>query len=173
MYKTSLFLFAFSFYWIVGDSLGQVPLPTFEPQRMECDSFQIMERSLQGKVNGQQWNFKSGFATRKLILLFNNDVSPCDPLSFRNRNYVRINVRPSFKPAVYDLENPEGADYVIDVKNIKNGVPCYGCLACGEMRLEIDDRTEILTGRIHAQWMDGDYVNGSFTIPLCFDFETD
>jgi len=142
---------------------------TLSVDQNDCNNFILMDHKLTGRINEKDWNFTSGFATRTLLLLFNQQVDPCDPKSFGRRDYVRINIKPTFREGIYNLANPDHADYVIDVKNIKGGVACYGCLACGELNIQIDEIKNQLTGQVFAQWIDGDYINGNFSIPMCFE----
>ncbi len=134
----------------------------------DCDDIKLTRAKLEGTVNQKVWVFTSGFANRRNILLCNENIRLCESQGLRQSDYIRINIQPRIEPGIFNIQSPPGQDFVVDVKNIWNGVPCYSCSACGVMEiLEVDTVANLIHGNIDARWKDGDRVQGSFSVPIC------
>jgi|GEM_PF-5747694 len=134
----------------------------------DCTNFAFLEQVAYGKVNNKSWKFSSGFANKRNILLSNVSIDMCTAQGLAKRDFIRINMLPQIAEGLFDIQSPPGQKYVVDVKNVWEGIPCYNCGACGRLEItKIDTVNMTISGKIDARWKDGDILNGSFTVTLC------
>ena len=154
--------------WPSNPSNFQGPDQALKGEFQDCSNYAFEDQLVQGTINDKSWKLVNGFANQRNILLCNEEIDICASQGLRRANYIRINMKPRISLGTFDIQSPPGQPFVVDVKNVWEGVPCYNCSACGRLEItKIDTEANILYGAIDARWKDGDRVNGTFAVPIC------
>lgn len=142
----------------------------------------IKDQTLQGNINGESWEFKSGYASLKdgrymIYLLRQESTSPCTKFFLgqtpRDSKVLLHADQNGLAFKLGDMEAEDESQYGRTVTMVYyDGNKPVNVIA-NRGRVEISEVTDTeMKGRIVAYFDDKNQINGNFSIPLCSDLNT-
>lgn len=130
-------------------------------------NYEFIDQPLQGKINGESWTFVDGSAEEhgnySVIMYEATYPNPCSSFSDAPNTSTVGFVRDDLQPGTYQLN----MDQYMLIFDKEEGVN-YLCTDGVYEILSIDTAAQLLSGRVVIDFDRTTYMNGNFTIPVCF-----